>query len=373
MPEAEAEEEEMRIEEAPQFQPLTGGLELIGQEVVPVAEGGAEATDEERKVPVAQEPTTPTRSSTGRPEAVSSAKASGGGATMEMVEVSKPVEAFETPNRRTATTPLFTPDQIRALEEVQSQAPAIYGGRQRKEDPAELRRPEFLKNEERRMKKPLMEASPKVKARLKPEVYKMDSQEEPEEDPREEELVWRFKVGRKLEEMDLRLRERDLENDFLREELRRLKEAELGSTFNTPEEDGARAQQALFVEDGAEDGARARQASAKEDGARAQQDFSFEEGARARQASTKEDGARARQASRKEDGARAQQDGGGFARNGKGASFSYGGGSYRRSGSAAGRRTMSPSPENNIYEILNDMKYSPHKYVSFISPERPSS
>ena len=285
-PEAEAEEEEMRTGEAPQFQPMTGGLELIGQEVVPVEEGRAEALDEERKVSGAQEPTTPTRSSTGRPEAISSAKASGGGATMEMVEVPKSVEAFETPSRRTTTTPLFTPDQIRALEEVQSQAPAIYGGRQRKEDPAEPRRPEFLKDEERRMKKPLMEASPKVKARSRPEVYKMDSNEEPEEDTREEELVWRFKVGRKLEEMDLRLRERDLENDFLREELRRLKEAE-GSTFNTPEEDGARARQASAKEDGAraqqalfvEDGARARQVSAKEDGARARQDLLFEEGA----------------------------------------------------------------------------------------------
>ena len=238
---AEVEDEEAR-EEAQEFQPLTGGLELIGQEILPVAEEGAEAQDDERKVLLAQEPTTPTRSSTGRPEAVSSAKASGAGNAGEPLEVSRATEPFETPNKRTSA-PLFTPEQIRALEEVQSQAPAIYGGRQRKEDPAELRRPEFLKDEERRMKKPLTEASPKVKARLKPEVYKMDSQEEPEEDPREEELVWRFKVGRKLEEMDLRLRERDLENDFLREEFRRLKEAE-GSTFNTPEEDGARARQA---------------------------------------------------------------------------------------------------------------------------------
>ena len=163
-------------------------------------------------------------------------------------------------------SPLFSQGQLKALEEMQMRSPMLFheGGRssQNPWKTPEVRRPDFMQEEEMRSLKLQLEKERHQAKLMKDEFIKF------------------MQFARQ-------------ENATLKEELMIEK-----AMYQTPSEDGARAQQGRF-----EDGARAQQGRL-EDGARAQQGR-FEDGARAQQGRL-EDGARAQQG-RFEDGARAQQ------------------------------------------------------------------
>ena len=145
---------------------------------------------------------------------------------------------------------------------------------------------EIRKKEERKEHR---QAEPEL-----PQVFQMNEEDEKEERrqlEREDELMWRWRMGRDLQDAHLHLRAQREENERLKEQLKRALERE----FHTPQEDGPRGQQGL----------------PKEDGPRGQQGSSKEEGPRGQQGSSKEDGPRGQQGSSKEDGPRGQQAHGG--------------------------------------------------------------
>ena len=187
--------------------------------------------------------------------------------------------------------PLFTPEQLSALEASQSRAQHIY----RTPEAMNLKRPAFLQDElpggqVRKEEQEDQEGKKDEDSRAEPaipEVFKMNEEDEMEERRRqekEEELMWRWRMGRDLQDAHLHLRAQREENERLKEELKRMMERE----FHTPEEDGPRGRQGLLKEDGP----RGQKGSLKEDGSRGQKGSSKEDGPRGQKDSPKEDGPR---------------------------------------------------------------------------------
>ena len=210
------------------------------------------------------------------------------------------------PKAYTPSPPLFTPEQLSALEASQSRAQHIY----RTPEAMNLKRPAFLQDElpggqVRKEEQEDQEGKKDEDSRAEPaipEVFKMNEEDEMEEQRRqekEEELMWRWRMGRDLQDAHLHLRAQREENERLKEELKRMMERE----FHTPEEDGPRGRQGLLKEDGP----RGQKGSLKEDGPRGQKGSSKEDGPRGQKDSSKEDGPRGQQDSKKEDGPSGQQ------------------------------------------------------------------
>ena len=180
-------------------------------------------------------------------------------------------------------SPLFSQEQLEALEEMQMRSPMLFreGGRS-SQNPwrtPEVRRPDFMQEEEMRSLKLQLEKERHQAKLMKDEFIKF------------------MQFARQ-------------ENATLKEELMIEK-----AMYQTPSEDGARAQQGR-LEDGAraqqgrlEDGARVAQQGRLEDGARVAQQGRLEDGARVAQQGRLEDGARVAQQGRSEDGARAARQG----------------------------------------------------------------
>ena len=150
-------------------------------------------------------------------------------------------------------SPLFNQEQLKALEEMQMRSPMLFpeGGRS-SQNPwmtPEVKRPEFLQDEEMRSLKLQLEKERQQASIMKDEFIKF---------------------------MQLA----NQENAYLKEELMIEK-----AMYQTPSEDGARAQQGRL-----EDGARVAQQGRLEDGARVAQQGRLEDGARVAQQGRLEDG-----------------------------------------------------------------------------------
>ena len=155
-------------------------------------------------------------------------------------------------------SPLFSQEQLEALEEMQMRSPMLFqeGGRS-SQNPwrtPEVRRPDFLQEEEMRSLKLQLEKERHQAKLMKDEFIKF------------------MQFARQ-------------ENATLKEELMIEK-----AMYQTPSEDGARAQQGRL-----EDGARVAQQGRLEDGARVAQQGRLEDGARVAQQGRLEDGARVAQ------------------------------------------------------------------------------
>lgn len=215
----------------PQQQPREEGLELIGQELVPTEGSQLEG----------KPPQTPRR---GRRiqdlPALPGHRGGQDGAGMNP----RSLKPLETPTPPVPNTSLFTQDQLRDMDEVQRMSrttllplpPALAVDQQ---STAEVRRQEPW-TEPRRSATGYVGATWEEKRRdqmNRPSIYRMASRplttEELEE--QQEEIMWRWQMGKEMKELGLMLRATQEENRVLKTKLTELSGED--QRFQTPEEE----------------------------------------------------------------------------------------------------------------------------------------